>query len=276
MKEVNTIYETKDFSMFSNIKGNRKLKQSHIDYFVKELKENGQQTPFIVWDTLRNNKLVNLILDGQHRFEACKILNIPFTFFYPQKQRNTYFQTSKDGSIADVVTGAVNRPINMSRIKNIQKGLIWSIQDHLNFFITIQNPTYIKLKELADRHNVFTLHTIVTLIGSTESFKEGNLKTDRFDSAEKILNAAKQLKDWYKFYNRSTFVIALASLAANKKFNLDYFLEKCETYSNLLLGCNGRDAYKDMLINLYNFRRKDKIDFNENRYTKSKAKQKQS
>jgi hypothetical protein len=160
----------------------------------------------------------------------------------------------------------------MSRIKNIQKGLIWSIQDHLNFFITIQNPTYIKFKELAERHNVFTLHTIVILTGSTESFKEGNLKTDRFDSAEKILNAAKQLKDWYKFYNRSTFVIALASLAVNKKFNLDYFLEKCVTYSNLLVGCNGRDAYKDMLINLYNFRRKDKIDFNENRHNKDKGK----
>jgi len=256
MKKINTIYETKEFTKFLKIKGNREIKQSHIDYFVKEIKENGQQTPFIILGSTVKNEPVNYIIDGQHRYEACKILNIPFTFFYVQQQKKTYN--------------------NMSLIRNLQKGLIWSIKDHLDTQVVFGNPAYIKFKELADRHNVFTLHTIVTLTGTAESFKEGNLKTNRFDFVEKVLNAAKQLKDWYKFYNRSTFVIALASLAANKKFNLDYFLEKCETYSNLLVGCNGRDAYKDMLINLYNFRRKDKIDFNENRYTKSKAKQKQS
>ena len=44
MKKINTIYETKEFTKFLKIKGNREIKQSHIDYFVKEIKENGQQT----------------------------------------------------------------------------------------------------------------------------------------------------------------------------------------------------------------------------------------
>ena len=51
MKQINTIYETKDYNSFTLLKENREIKKSHVDYFVRELKKNGQQIPFKV-----NNK----------------------------------------------------------------------------------------------------------------------------------------------------------------------------------------------------------------------------
>lgn len=246
MKQINTIYETKDYNSFTLLKENREIKKSHVDYFVKELKENGQQIPFKV-----NRQ--NQILEGQHRFSACKILDIPFQFFYSNNK------DSKKQQIKSLI--------------NLQKGLDWSIKNHLDTQIVIGNHAYIQFKALADKHYVFTLSTLVDLCtnGNSKIFKEGKLKTDSFTFAGEILTSVKRLKPFYKFYNRSTFVIALARLAKNPQFDLNYFEEKAYTCSNLLVGCNGRDAYMDMIINLYNFKKKNKINFYEDRRFKSKA-----
>jgi hypothetical protein len=240
MKKVNTIYETKEYDNFKLLKENREIKKSHVDYFVRELKENGQQIPFKV------NK-ANQILEGQHRFTACKILGISFQFFY-SNESNTKKQQLKS-------------------LINLQKGLDWSIKNHLDTQVIIGSPNYIAFKALAKKHNVFTLSTIVDLCTGSNSriFKEGKLKTDHFDFADKVMTTAKNLKDFYKFYNRATFVIALGRLSRNKNMDLDYFLEKAYNYSNLLVGCNGRDAYGDMIINLYNYKKKNKINFYEDR-----------
>lgn len=252
MKEVNKIFETRDYDQFELLNENREIKQSHVDYFVRELKENGQQIPFKV-----NRK--NQILEGQHRFKACKILNIPFQFFY------SYEQQSKSKQLRGLI--------------NLQKGLDWSIKNHLETQCKIGNVFYKEFKRLAEKHSEFTLSTLVALTtrnNGTKLFKEGKLTNKYFEHTDFILTQTKKLKHQYKFYNRSTFVLALDSLTTCKDFDMDYFMHKAETYSNLLVGCNGRDAYKDMLINLYNFKKKYKVNFYENKYRKSKSKSEQS
>ena len=246
MKQVNTIYETKDYNSFTLLKENREIKKSHVDYFVKELKKNGQQIPFKV-----SNK--NEILEGQHRFTACKILNIPFQFFYSTKKES--------------------KEVQLKSLINLQKGLNWSLKNYLDTQLVIGNENYLGFQKLYEKHSCFSLSTLVelTTAGSTELFKDGRLKNTYFNFADEILSSVKRLKPFYKFYNRSTFVIALARIAKHKEFDIKYFEEKAYTCSNLLVGCNGRDAYMDMIINLYNFKKKYKINFYEDRRFKSKA-----
>lgn len=237
MKKVNTIYETKEYDNFKLLKENREIKKSHVDYFVRELKENGQQIPLKV-----NRK--NQILEGQHRFTACKILGIPFKFFYENEK--------------------VTRKKQLLNLINLQKGLDWSLQNHLDTQCTIGNQVYIAFRQLREKHSEFTLSTVVTLVEGRsmgKSFREGRLTADRFMVADFLLSSAKTLKPFYKFYSRTTFVMALSQMSKHNDFDMDYFLSKCNTYSNMLVGCNGRDGYKDMIIRIYNFKRKNKINF---------------
>lgn len=247
MKEVNRIFETKNYDDFTLLNENREIKESHVDYFVRELKENGQQIPFKI---NRNNE----ILEGQHRFMACKILNIPFQFFYSNDRNGKKKQ--------------------LRSLINLQKGLDWSVKNHLETQCKLGNPYYREFKRLSEKHNEFTLSTLVTLVSrgvGTKLFKEGKLTNKYFNEIDILLTEVKKLKDFYRFYNRSTFVIALLSLTTSKDFDLDYFMHKAMTYSNLLTGCNGRDAYKEMLINLYNFKKKNKVNFYESKHRKSQA-----
>lgn len=237
MKQVNAIYETKEYDNFKLLNENREIKKSHVDYFVRELKENGQQIPIKV-----NKK--NQILEGQHRFTACKILDIPFQFFYTNEK-----QTKKK---------------QLNSLISLQKGLDWSIKNHLDTQCIIGNPIYVEFKKLAERHSEFTLSTIVNLAenaSGAKKFKEGKLTADRFLFVDQLLTAAKSLKPFYKFYSRTTFIMSLSYLARHNEFDMTYFLSKAVTYSNMLVGCNGRDAYRDMLIHLYNFKKKNKVNF---------------
>jgi hypothetical protein len=237
MKKVNTIYETKEYDNFKLLKENREIKKSHVDYFVRELKESGQQIP------LKVNKK-NQILEGQHRFTACKILGIPFKFFYEKEN--------------------VTKKKQLLNLINLQKGLDWSLQNHLDTQCTIGNQVYIAFRKLREKHSEFTLSTIVTLVegkSGGKTFREGKLNANRFMAADFVLSSAKTLKPFYKFYSRATFILALDALSKHHEFDMDYFLSKCNTYSNMLVGCNGRDAYKDMIIRLYNFKKKYKVKF---------------
>lgn len=237
MKKVNSIYETKEYDNFKLLKENREIKKSHVDYFVRELRNNGQQIPLKV-----NSN--NEILEGQHRFTACKILNIPFQFFYTDEK--------------------VTKKKQLLNLINLQKGLDWSLKNHLDTQCVIGNEVYKDFKKLREKHSEFTLSTCVNLVENQSGgkrFKEGELKRDYFDFTDNLLTSIKTLKSFYKFYNRATFVMALSYLAKHKEFDMEYFLSKCNTYSNMLVGCNGRDAYKDMLIRLYNFKKKYKVKF---------------
>ena len=87
MKKVNTIYESKNYSMFKRMRGNREINERHVQYFVKELSKNGMQIPGKI-------NALNEIREGQHRFEACKRLKIPFMFSFIIININNHFLES--------------------------------------------------------------------------------------------------------------------------------------------------------------------------------------
>ena len=64
---------TRDYSLFKKLDGNRDVRKKNA--LVKSIKEFDltMYSPIIVSDDFR-------IVDGQHRFEACKELNLPIYF----------------------------------------------------------------------------------------------------------------------------------------------------------------------------------------------------
>ena len=69
------IYSTKDYSRFSFLDNNRIVKSSHVDMLKKSIKniDLTKYNPIKVDANLR-------IIDGQHRFHACKELGLPIYY----------------------------------------------------------------------------------------------------------------------------------------------------------------------------------------------------
>lgn len=74
MKEVGTVYETNDLSMFKILKNNRDVKEIRKQALIESIDKNGYITnPIIV-----NEKYE--VIDGQGRLEACKELGSPIDY----------------------------------------------------------------------------------------------------------------------------------------------------------------------------------------------------
>ena len=142
-------YVTYDYSIFKFIECNRNV--SHI----KKLKESIESIdltmhyPIIVNDNME-------IVDGQHRFEVCKLLGKPIYYEYIN---------SKD------------------YIKGMQKlnvaSRVWRQEDYLHFYCKLGNKVYIDFERFMNT-NGFKLSNALLIFGdakiNAQSFKSGKLK----------------------------------------------------------------------------------------------------
>lgn len=81
-KVIGEILETTDYSLFGYVKGNRELSESNLkkiiqSFSTKRVSEIAILVGHVPEDP--NGKIFH-ILEGQHRFESCKKLNIPVSF----------------------------------------------------------------------------------------------------------------------------------------------------------------------------------------------------
>ena len=65
------VYVTDDYSIFNQLNGNRKVMPRHVNEIVNSIKKNGYYPVPILVDDDYN------VIDGQHRLEALKQLNLP-------------------------------------------------------------------------------------------------------------------------------------------------------------------------------------------------------
>ena len=142
-------YVTYDYSIFKFIECNRNV--SHI----KKLKESIQSIdltmhyPIIVNDNME-------IVDGQHRFEVCKLLGKPIYYEYINSK--------------DYIKGMQN--LNVA-------SRVWRQEDYLHFYRKLANKDYINFERFMNT-NGFKLSNALLIFGdakiNAQSFKSGKLK----------------------------------------------------------------------------------------------------
>ena len=74
---VTEIRKTNNYPMFKNMIGNREIKDKNYKKLIRSMSEKQLIIPILV-----NEKLE--IIDGQHRFNACKTLQLPGSNIQPQ------------------------------------------------------------------------------------------------------------------------------------------------------------------------------------------------
>jgi len=247
MKDIKTksIFSTTDYAMFKLLKKqNRSLKEGHVLKIMKSVRKKNLllDFPIIVSKDFH-------ILDGQHRYETCKRLEIP-----------VYYVISDTMTIDDI-------PI----INSIYFG--WKLEDYLSKYLDMDNIHYINFKNFMDKYSEFNVGTCIKLIcgydygggggvvvgagvancSPSKKFKLGEFVYPSNDNfAHKKVRMIKSFSPYTPV--TGTFISAVVSLMKITGYDHDRMLKSLNARPDLLKQAGSVNAYFSMFNELYNHR----------------------
>lgn len=249
-KKVNIVYKTNDLSVFKSVKGNRIPNLKHIKRLASSIDTYGMKcNPIIV-----NEKLE--VIDGQHRLAAAK-----------EAGSFIYYIIIEGYSLSEVQTLNLNQ-------KN------WTKRDFMNGYADMGIEPYVKLRDFVKRNDDYNLNNcsslcsnrsgVVTsgismkhretgLVNSSQVFEEGTWKGGDFELGQEMADKIRMIKQYYDGYNRSSFVGTMIGMMTNEKFDFNDFMHKLRLQPTALVDCANRAQYKTLIEDIYNYRRREKV-----------------
>jgi uncharacterized protein with PIN domain len=233
---VAQVVQTKDYQQFNKAAGNRDLIQLHVERLKASMEQEYLMSPIIV-----NEKME--IIDGQHRFEAARQLNLPIRFIkvrgYALSQMQQMNALSKD----------------------------WGLVDHIKAHADLGNTNFKQLmryiKGQTENHPLSVIMTSLGLQGSNtyDKLKTGSYRHDEKREAQslRVLESVEKMRPFYKGANRSNFVHAIMHLRKHDVFDVELFIDKLSKYSSLMVDCTTRARYIDLIEHIYNYKSRNKV-----------------
>lgn len=235
-KKVAEVFETKDYTVFKDHVDNRNIRESHVKKLIERMRKNG----WLKTSTVIVNEKFQII-DGHHRVKAATQAGVTIRYV--------------------VIRGATGDDITALNTTRLQ----WSPFDHLEKYVKRGNQHYIYFQNLSKKYPHFKYTEIGMFCTNSltsvkrETFEHGEFITRSMKLAEKWAEEITQLKEYFpRYYNKSIFVRAMVKLYSNKsEFKFEEFLHKVKLRPNMLTPCGTLDQYVDMIIKLYNYKRRD-------------------
>ena len=229
-KGISPVQRTFQYNRFKNIGGNRTKNLSHINRLRESMKQHYLLTIILV-----NEKFE--IIDGQHRFEVIKELNLPL-----------YYVVQEGYSLNEV------------HILN-QNAKNWSNEDYLEGYCDLGEDNYIKFKEFKERYKLTSSCTMLFLHARDNSkiaktFREGKFKVENYNLSCARADAILSLGEYYEGVRRKTFIAAMLRCFKNKEFSFEVFKSKLKRQSTSLVGCVNVDTTIELIEKIYNNRSK--------------------
>ncbi len=251
MKTVNQVKETNDYSMFSTLEGNRHVNKLHVNRLKESFK-----TAYLFSPILVNQK--NQIIDGQHRFEAAKALELPINYIVCDNY------------------GLKEVQILNTNMKN------WKKEDYLKAYCDLKYPEYLKFRNFMRRYNDFgfaaceaILTGMLSVKQRTDSkgeftsnnsgkytikyFEQGDLAIPNYDYSVECAEKIMMIKHHYDGYNKPTFVRAMLGIFRIEHYNHAKFIERLNANPNTMQHCVNITQYKLLIEEIYNFRSREKV-----------------
>ena len=230
------IHTTTDYTKFSFFPENRNIRPRHVEKLIKVLRhENRMHLHPIIVQQIGDNLFVK---DGQHRYEACKSLNIPIHYLLDDSVK-------KDTMILD------------------QTQESWDLQDRLHYYVTLGHEEYIKFSSLMKNYEI-PFSTLFALLGAHKfqhgkAFKGGTLKVN-YKIEAFVMDTHKMRKHVTNQYplkkyvlNRRDFICSLYWFY--KRYEPNRFNHLLEQLVNKICDVPekaSRNTYEHFLINLCN------------------------
>lgn len=243
------VYKTYDYDWFKRLAGNRSTK--HKDKIKRSIEQNGYfRNPININD-------LHEIGDGQARFYACKELNLPIEFI-----------VSKNMDLHEC-------------IKRNSNSTNWKMKNFVDSFAEAGNEDYIVLKDLLERYNgQLADENIIILAGKSKSeggASSGSVKAGKFkmmdtDTASRRIEYVCNMMDIIRGIcgRQRPWVCAFKFVYYCNEIDKTKLEKKLKEHINMIHASNTIKESIDMLEDVYNFHRKEKVYFHPwyNKYCK--------
>ena len=235
------VMKSSDYEKFSILEQNRVVNDKHVNELVVSIQNSGQLTPIII-----NEKFE--IIDGQHRFDACKILKIPVMYLISYKT-------------------SINEVILMN---NTQKS--WKLHDYLRCFSDKKwhnHETYQKVDKFMREHDLKLTTCIVLLSEGTGSggatgsslagqglvsFRKGTYKIGNFARAQAIAKILSEIKAFAPdLVGSDRFCRSYCKLSSEPKWNHDSAVYQIKKYRRKYDGASSKEEALQGLLAVYNY-----------------------
>lgn len=213
MKDTITVQSTADYGKFKIMGANRMMKKSHVQQLINSIEERPETIKY-------NPILVNesmFVIDGQHRLEALKTLQMP-----------VHFIIGKGLTIEDarVMNATMQNWTPMDFAKSYADGGNKHYADYLYARKRFGFSHTVTANYLANNLNSRTA-------GST--FKRGQFKVDDLELALERLENLTELKRLSAIGNYRDFGMAFLKVMGNEDVDLDRFFRKFSEVGNQFL-----------------------------------------
>ena len=236
VKHSNQVHTTTDYFLFKSIEGNRNKNLLHINRLKKSMQSNYLFTVIIVNENYE-------IIDGQHRFEVIKELNLPLRYIIC------------NGYGLDEV-----------HILNANSKT-WNSDDYLQGYCNLGYKDYILYKQFKDKYNFGHTECLSILSGAASArktdkvklFYEGKFKVVNYLDACNVADKIELISQYYAGYKRRSFIFALYSLLKNKNFEFTEFIQKLKIQHGAIVDCVNSTQYVALIEEIYNYKRREKV-----------------
>lgn len=230
VKTITTIFETYNYEMFETVNGNRFVSSLNYTKLIKSIEEKQLLIPICV-----NEKMQ--IIDGQHRFNACKELKRPVQFYIAEGY------TIDDVKRANLV------------------GKNWVKTDFLNLYLSQNNPNYLSFEELLriykvnmnDMLKVFACVQDISLKDLSKQFDNSYFLSDGKELVKNFFDSLEDFKLFSK-YRTTQFVGAFMKLYFHEDYSHEKMKERLIKRGSYVKKKGSIDEYLQMLTkDIYSF-----------------------
>lgn len=232
-EQIRQVFTTTDYFMFKSINGNRELNQLHLNRLRQSIAKLYLFTVLIVNEFYQ-------IIDGQHRFECLKEMELPINYVICE-----------------------GYGLNEVHVLN-QNSKTWNSDDYMNGYCELGNKDYIAYRNFKEKYNLPHNPCMILLMGGDNGdliklFASGQFKINGLSKANKIAEMIEKISAYYQGAKRRSFIYALIEVSEHQNFNFDIFLSKLRTFPHLMQDYNKKEDYVNAFEKLINYHSKIKV-----------------
>lgn len=238
------IRKATNYEAFKTVLGNRKVRTAH----VKKLKLSIEKDPeSIKYNPILVNEKMEVI-DGQHRLEAIKSLELP-----------VYYVKVPGLKLEDV-----------QKLNSVSKQ--WGPVDYAQAFAKLGNDNYqvyldVKSSELSINHDSLLRYLALDNPITSESFKEGRLVVQDPDRSHELLTMRLDMEEFHERAHIRPFALAFLRLAQEEGYSHKRMLQQMGKYAHKYLEAYSKEQdYFKALNRVYNHHKKEKVHFGDVAY----------
>jgi hypothetical protein len=236
MKDLK-VHATTKYEQFRLAPFNRDINSTHLKKLIESMKR--KYVPSIAKVDQDNN-----IIDGQHRFMACKELGLPFYYIKDEMVKH------------DIIT-----------LNTLQRN--WTPIDYANYYAEAGVQSYVLVKEFME-YGKMTLSQVLTLAGHlhlkdvNSLFKSGEYKLDEFtyyENFQKYEDITKSLK-LQRLSAKCEILALVKGFFPHPDYSHETMVMKCRNYGKGMYYKTAKVVQSlEVFENIYNYQNRNKLNF---------------